>query len=75
VDAPLTGVHLSLQGLISKKNKPGKWHMIVDLSSPEGSSISDGISTELSSLQYTSIDDLAALVIAVGKSPFLVKAM
>jgi len=48
--------------------------MIVHLSSPEGSSINDGISTELSSLQYTSIDNLAALVIAVGKSPILVKA-
>ena len=60
VDAPIRGVHLSPLGLIPKKNKPGKWRMIVDISSPKDSSINDGISTELASLQYTSIDDLAA---------------
>jgi len=36
--------------------------MIVDLSSPQGASINDGISSEVASLQYTSIDHLAALV-------------
>jgi len=68
------GIHLSPLGLIPKKNKPGKWRMIVDLSSPKGSSVNDGISTELASLQYASIDNLAALVIAVGRNSFLVKA-
>ena len=56
------GVHLSPLGIIPKKNKPGKWRMIVDLSSPQGASINDGISSEVASLQYTSIDHLAALV-------------
>ena len=32
-----------------------------------GSSISDGISSDVASLQYTSIDDLAALVVSEGK--------
>ena len=68
------GVHQSPLGLIPKKNKPGKWRLIVDLSSQEGSSINDGIDTDLSSLQYTSVDDLAALVVAEGKSSFIVKA-
>jgi len=71
VDALVKGVHLSSLGLTSKNNKLGKWRMIVDLSPPEHSSINEVIRTELSSLQYTSIDDLAA---PVGKSPFLVKA-
>ena len=68
------GVHQSLLGLIPKKNKPGKWRLIVYLSSPEGSSINDGIDTDLSSLEYTSVDDLAALVVAEGKSSFIAKA-
>ena len=49
------GVHISPLGLIPKKNKPGKWRMIVDLSSPQGSSNNDGISSDVASLQYTSI--------------------
>ena len=68
------GVHISPLGLIPKKNKPGKWRMIVDLSSPRGSSINDGISSDVASLQYTSIDDLAALVVSEGKGSYLVKA-
>ena len=68
------GVHLSPLGIIPKKNKPGKWRMIVDLSSPQGASINDGISSEVASLQYTSIDHLAALVVAEGRGSYLVKA-
>ena len=74
VGAVLMGIHLSPLGLIPKKNKPGKWRMIADLSSPKDSSVNDGICTELASLQYTSIDDLAALIVAEGKGSFLVKA-
>ena len=40
------GIHSSPIGAISKKHKPGKWHLIMDLSSPAGSSINDGISSE-----------------------------
>ena len=68
------GVHLSPLGIIPKKNKPGKWRMIVDLSSPQGASINDGISSEVASLQYTSVDHLASLVAAEGKGSYLVKA-
>ena len=48
--------------------------MIVDLSSSRGSSINDVISSDVASLQFTSIDDLAALVVAEGKGSYLVKA-
>ena len=67
-------VHLSPLGIIPKKNKPGKWQMIVDLSSPQGASINDGISSEVASVQCTSVDLLAALVAAEGKGSYLVKA-
>ena len=68
------GIHLSPIGLVPKKNKPGKWRLIVDLSSPLDHSINDGISHERSSLSYTSVDHLAALIVSEGRGSFLVKA-
>ena len=56
------------------KNKPGKWRLIVDLSSPQGASVNDGIDADRSSLSYASLDHLAALVVAAGRGSFLVKA-
>lgn len=68
------GIHISPLGVIPKKNKPGKWRLIVDLSSPAGFSVNDGISQELSSMKYTSLDHLAYLVNSVGRGALLVKA-
>ena len=57
---PTTGchrdVHLSPIGAIPKKHKPGKWRLIVDLSSLSNASVNDGISSELSSLKYPTVD-------------------
>ena len=33
---PLPGLHISSFGVIPKKGQPGKWRLIVDLSSPYG---------------------------------------
>ena len=68
------GIHISPIGVIPKKNKPGKWRLIVDLSSPRGFSVNDGISPDLSTLSYTSVDHLASLVLSNGRGAFLVKA-
>ena len=68
------GIHTSPLGVIRKKNKPSKWRLIVDLSSPAGFSINDGILQEHSSLRYTSLDHLASLVNSVGRGTLLVKA-
>ena len=57
--------------MIPKKNKR---RLIVDLSSPRGTSINDGIDTDRSSLSYASVDHLVALVISTGRGCFLVKA-
>ena len=46
----------------------------MDLSSPAGFSTNDGISQELSSLKYTSVDHLACLINLVGRGALLVKA-
>ena len=58
------GIHISPVGLIPKKNKPDKWRMIVDLLAPRGMSVNDGIDSELSSLSYSTIDQLAALAMS-----------
>ena len=59
---------ISRFGVIPKGHTPGKWRLIVDLSAPAGSSINDGIEKSRCSLEYTSIDQAAALVNALGKN-------
>ena len=75
---PTTGghssVHLSPIGAIPKKHRPGKWRLIVDLSSPSNASVNDGISSEWSSLRYPTIDHLSSLILQEGMGAFLVKA-
>ena len=75
---PLTilprGVHISPMGMIPKRSKPEKWRLIVDLSSPHGKRINDGIDTDRSSLSYACVDHLVAWVVSTGRGYFLVKA-
>ena len=69
----LDGLQCSPFGVIPKKHKPGKWRLIVDLSSPEHFSVNDGITKELCSLTYTSVDDVVACVLKAGKGALLAK--
>ena len=55
------------------KHKPNKWRLIVDLSTPRGHSINDGISKELASLAYVSADDVMACALKEGKGALLAK--
>ena len=61
-------------GVIPKKNKPGKWRLIVDISTPQQGSVNNGIDFELSSLSRSSIDHLSALLVSEGRGSLLVKA-
>jgi len=70
----LNSIHLSPVGVIPKKNKPGKYRLIMDLSSPKKFSVNDGIDPGLSSLSYASIDHLSVLVLSLGRGAMLVKA-
>lgn len=72
-EASAIGVHCSPVGVIPKKNRPGKWQLIVDLSSPEGSSVNDGVDKELCSLSYTSVEAIANKVAALGQGTMLAK--
>jgi len=68
------GIHLSPLGIIPKKHKPGKWRLIVDLSSPDKASVNNGISESLSLLSCFSVDHLSALVLEAGRGAFSTKA-
>ena len=56
-----------------KKNQQGKWRLITDLSSPQGHSVNDGIDPALCSLSYTSVDDAAAEICAMGRGTLVAK--
>lgn len=53
---PVQNLHMSSFGVIPKKGQPGKWHLIVDLSSPHGHSVNDAIDQDSWHLQY--MDDI-----------------
>lgn len=72
-EAEQLGIHCSSFGVIPKKNKPNKWRIIVDLSSPDGHSVNDGIVRELASLGYVSVDDVVDHVLELGKGTMLAK--
>ena len=68
-----SGIHISPLGIIPK-NKPGKWRLIIDLSSPPDYSINSGICPEKSSLSYTSVNHLASMIVVEGQGLYMVKA-
>ena len=59
-------------GLVPKGSS-GKFHLIVDLSSPHGSSVNNGIGPEACSLEYVSVDSVAAVVVGLGRGTLLAK--
>ena len=72
-DADAGVVHCSPFGVIPKRNRPNKWRLIVDLSTPDGHSVNDGISKELASLSYVSVDDVVAGILQRGRGTLLAK--
>ena len=62
------GVHISPFRVIPKGHTPGKWQLIVDLSSPAGGSINDGIPAEWCSLSYIKVDGVARHVAQLQRS-------
>ena len=55
-------------GVIPKRYQPGKWRLIVDLSSPDRASVNDGIDARLCSLEYPSVHDAARLGRVLGNA-------
>ena len=72
-EAAALSVQCSPIGMIPKKNKPGKWRLIVDLSSPTRGSVNSGIVKELCSFSYTSVDVVANHVLRLGRGTLMAK--
>ena len=68
-----SSIHISPIGIIAKPHQPGKFRLIVDLSSPAGGSVNDGIPTELCSLVYATVEEAASLVKGHGKGALMSK--
>ena len=66
------GLQVSPFGVIPKKGSD-QWRLILDLSSPHGSSVNDGISKERCSLAYVSIDEIAKQVVELGRGARMAK--
>ena len=69
----LPPVHVNRFGVIPKGHNSGKWRLITDLSYPPGYSVNDGIDASLCSLAYTTVDDIASVVVRLGKGALLSK--
>ena len=63
-------VHCSPFGVIPKRNRPNKWRLIVDLSTPDGHSVNNGISKDLARLSYV---DVVAGILQRGRGTLLAK--
>lgn len=70
---PVPGLHVSRFGVIPKNNQPGKWRLILDLSSPEGHSVNDGIPKTPFSVQYVTVDAFVAGIMARGRGTLMAK--
>ena len=65
-------IHVSRFGVIPK-GASGKWRLILDLSSPEGASVNDGIDSDLCSLKYATVDQAAELMFRLGRGALMAK--
>ena len=65
-------VHINRFGVIPKST-PGKWRLIVDMSSPEGNSVNDGIQESRCSLAYVTVEDATQGIANYGTAALLIK--
>ena len=63
---------ISIFGVIPK-GSTGKWRLILDLSSPEGFSVNDGISPEWCSMSYITVEDAAKIITRLRRHTQLTK--
>ena len=64
---PISNLHVNSFGVIPKKGQPNKWRLILDLSSPLGASVNEGINPEDYPLQYIQVDDIIKMSGNLGK--------
>ena len=66
-------VHVSWFGVIPKQGQPGKWRLILDLSSPHDYSINDSIASDLCSIKYATVDNAVQKILQLGRNTLLAK--
>ena len=66
-------VQISRFGVIPKQGQPGKWRLILDLSSPHERSVNDGVAPHLCSIRYATVDDAVSRILQLGKNALLAK--
>jgi len=66
-------VHINRFGVIPKNHQQDKLHLITDLSHPSGSSVNDGIPSQMCSLTYETIDDAILSILQSGRNTMLAK--
>ena len=66
-------VQTSFIGLIPKPHQPGKWRLIVDLSSPSPHSVNDAIKVDSCHIEYASVTDAAKIIRELGVGTQLAK--
>ena len=66
-------LHVNRFGLIPKGHNNGKFRLITDHSLPHGASANDGISSDLVSLSYITVDGVAEIVQELGRGTLLAK--
>ena len=69
----MPSIHTSRFGVIPKRSQPGKWRLTLDLSSPDGHSVNDGISSDICSMSYASVDHAAQIISQLGQDALMAK--
>ena len=70
---PLPNLQVTSFGVIPKKGQPSKWRLIVDLSSPHGSSGNAGIDPDEFSMHYIHLDQIINMIAKHRPGALMVK--
>jgi hypothetical protein len=70
---PMSNLHCSPFGVITKKNQQDKWRLILNLSSPAAHSVNDGIPCDPYLLHYISVDTTIHALLALAPGAQLAK--
>ena len=73
VDQHASVIDAYLANEVSLGRVAGKWRLIVDLSSPSGASVNDGISADEFTLHYITVDQIIRSVSRLGKGALMAK--
>ena len=73
VDPGVSTVQVIPIGLVPKNRQPGRWRLIVDLSSPRLASVNEGIATGVCYLSYVRVDKAARRLLQLGPGALMAK--